>query len=57
MATLEQPLIFSSSMINILNEAFAVELADMIEVSGVDYWIYGHHHLAIPEFKKLIALD
>src|SRR5258706_9320954 len=36
---------------DVLNEAFAVELSDMIETSGVDYWIYGHHHQAIPEFK------
>lgn len=33
-----------------LNEAFAVELFDLIEPSGVDYWIYGHHHQFIPEF-------
>ena len=36
---------------DILNEAFAVELSEMIEASRVDYWIYGHHHQAIPEFK------
>jgi predicted MPP superfamily phosphohydrolase len=34
-----------------LNEAFAVELFDLIEPSGVDYWIYGHHHQYIPEFE------
>ncbi len=27
-----------------LNEAFAVELFDLIEDSGADYWIYGHTH-------------
>ncbi len=35
---------------DILNEAFAVELFDWIEPSGVNYWIYGHHHQPIPEF-------
>ena len=34
-----------------LNSAFAVELYDFIESSPVDYWIYGHHHSAIPDFK------
>lgn len=33
-----------------LNEAFAVELFDMIESSNIDYWVYGHHHSNIPEF-------
>lgn len=33
-----------------LNEGFAVELFNLIEPSGVDYWIYGHHHQYIPEF-------
>lgn len=27
-----------------LNQAFAIELYDFIETSGVKYWIYGHHH-------------
>ena len=27
-----------------INGAFTVELADFIESSGVDYWIYGHSH-------------
>ena len=27
-----------------LNEAFGVELFELIEHSGADYWIYGHHH-------------
>ena len=34
-----------------LNEAFAVELFDVIENSNADYWIYGHHHTNVPEFK------
>jgi predicted phosphohydrolase len=33
-----------------LNEAFAVELFDLIENSGAAYWIYGHHHVNIPAF-------
>jgi hypothetical protein len=35
---------------DILNEAFAVELFDLIEASPADYWIYGHHHAAITGF-------
>ena len=35
---------------SILNEAFAVELFDLIEQSNVDYWIYGHTHGNVPEF-------
>ncbi len=34
-----------------LNEAFAVELFDVIETNGPDYWIYGHHHCNIPDFE------
>jgi hypothetical protein len=34
-----------------LNEAFAVELYDLIEQSNADYWIYGHHHQSIADFK------
>ncbi|AYB31590.1 metallophosphoesterase [Chryseolinea soli] len=34
-----------------LNSAFAVELYDLIESSPVDYWIYGHNHSAVPDFK------
>lgn len=36
---------------DILNEAFAVELHDFIETSGVNYWIYGHTHCNTPDFK------
>ena len=36
---------------DVLNEAFAVELFDLIEQSGADYWIYGHHHQRVPAFK------
>ncbi len=35
---------------DILNEAFAVELYDLIEPSGINYWIYGHHHRNTPDF-------
>jgi predicted phosphohydrolase len=35
----------------VLNEAFAVELFDMIESSNIDYWAYGHHHSNVPEFS------
>lgn len=35
---------------DILNEAFAVELFQMIENSGVAAWVYGHHHNNVPEF-------
>ena len=27
-----------------LNEAFAVELFDLIEKSAIDFWLYGHNH-------------
>ena len=33
-----------------LNEAFAVELFDLIEKSGISYWGYGHHHSNILAF-------
>jgi len=36
---------------DVLNEAFAVELHDLIESSNIDYWAYGHHHSNIPEFR------
>jgi len=34
-----------------LTDAFAVELFDFIADSGVDWWIYGHHHVNTPEFN------
>lgn len=34
-----------------LNDAFAVELFDLIEPSNIAYWIYGHHHNNTQEFK------
>lgn len=34
-----------------INEAFAVNLDDFIEISRIDHWIYGHHHRNIPNFK------
>lgn len=35
---------------SILNQAFAVELFDLIEDSSIDYWIYGHSHVNTPIF-------
>jgi len=35
---------------DILNEAFAVELFDLIESSNISYWVYGRHHSNTPEF-------
>jgi predicted phosphohydrolase len=36
---------------DVLSEAFAVELFPLIEATGPDYWIYGHHHNNTPGFR------
>lgn len=36
---------------DVLNEAFAVELYDLIESSDIAFWVYGHHHSNTPEFS------
>ena len=36
---------------SLLNEAFVVELFDLIETSDINYWMYGHTHANISEFK------
>ena len=36
---------------NVLNDAFAVELFDLIETKGPDYWIYGHTHNNTTDFE------
>lgn len=35
---------------DILNEAFAVELYDLVEEYGPEFWIFGHHHHNTPDF-------
>jgi hypothetical protein len=35
---------------DVINEAFAVELHDLIEDKGPDCWIFGHHHYNVPDF-------
>ena len=34
-----------------LNDAFAVELSDLIEATTPDYWIYGHTHDNTTDFQ------
>jgi len=34
-----------------INEAFATELFDLIEKLSPDAWIYGHHHVNVPDFS------
>jgi len=34
-----------------LNEAFTVELYDLILTEQPDYWVYGHHHFNTTDFK------
>ena len=36
---------------SMINEAFVVELFDLIENSEIDYWIYGHTHSNTPVFE------
>jgi predicted phosphohydrolase len=36
---------------DVLNDAFAVELFELIEAEGPDYWIYGHTHHNTSGFK------
>lgn len=36
---------------SLLNDAFAVELFDLIETTGPDCWIYGHHHHNARDFS------
>jgi hypothetical protein len=35
----------------LLNDAFASELFNFIEQSGILLWLFGHHHTNIPDFK------
>ena len=33
-----------------INQAFATDLDEFIELSAIDYWIYGHHHRNVADF-------
>lgn len=48
---LKKKIIPQNAINNALNEAVAVELFDLIETDGPDYWIFGHHHQNISDFK------
>jgi predicted phosphohydrolase len=45
---LNYPARFAASPVN---EAFAVELKDMINIYQPNYWIYGHSHVNTPSFS------
>lgn len=45
---LQYPIEYISSS---LNQAFAVDLDEFISSSLIDYWIYGHHHRNVQDFK------
>ncbi len=34
-----------------INQAFTVEMRELIENSNIDFWIYGHHHINTEDFK------
>ncbi len=36
---------------SILNDAFVIELFDLIKTVGPDYWVYGHSHINTPDFE------
>jgi len=36
---------------SMINEAFVVELFNLIESSGIDYWMYGHTHVNTTDFE------
>jgi len=36
---------------SLLNEAFVIELSDLIEDSEIDYWMYGHTHANTADFE------
>ncbi|MFG4005102.1 metallophosphoesterase [Flavobacterium aquidurense] len=34
-----------------INEGFVTNLTDFIEQSNIDYWMFGHHHFNVDDFK------
>lgn len=36
---------------SLLSDAFAIELSDWIESTNIAYWLYGHHHQNVADFK------